>query len=554
MARETRVVSSVGAYATLGMILGAILGFAVSALVASQSQARFEASVLIYRLPKAGGEQAARDFITAAVRKDGFIDSFIEKHQLDTKTKKQLTRGLQIVARDASSPNAQLILVGDDPAGLETTLDALAAYLTQNVRSIADSALESLMSSLNAEIDVANSHYLDLVGKRSSFGKLDTSLEQIVDNIAEIVASKSKLELASRYSFSATSSPDASLDESLLKRLAAQQQRETTRARGLPNVDIAEFEFASALAIADAKLRALRQTKQRLIIEFNQGTPLRVTGGAKIGLIDAEPPQTLLMISACALIGGLLAGIWQSLLLSRDSKFKVPILEKQLKTSVLGVIPKTLIDFGELNRVPMAVSDPDGIPVSAIHGLHVALHFLLLASEKATPIIFSTLRKSNLASHVVANLAISMAAKENQVLIIHGAENNLSSIFGAPKQLNQHSSITIRHVDNTADAKQPQSTGLIDLCQSDSSIAQSNFLKGNFLHYDHILILSDDAPHAKRMLSNFTNAIGVIACSEKDRISKIRRALSNSFAGVIVCGYSLEESAYTGASNRKRQS
>lgn len=551
MAQKNRVTPSFAIYLLIGMFTGVALGFATNMVLSALSKARFEASIVLYRIPTAGTEQAARDFISTALDQRGFIKKFVAEHDVQPKIQHLLDHHLTVFARDPSSPNAEIRLVGKDPSGLEETLDSLAQYLSKNLRSIKESELQSLLLDLNTEIEKANSKYLNLIGKRSDHNEIDGTLSEILQSIVLVSERLFELQFTERFSFA----PDASnkaQTQALVQQLTEKLENETNRGTTLAKDKRRDFELAVTLARAEVKLRMLRQTKQRLVIQFNQGTPLRVAGRAKIGLLDAERPPTTAIIGISALLGTVLGGILCSLMQTRNAKLTGPLLEQRFGTPVMASMPQSVTDFGLSQACPMAAAQPQRASVAAIHSFNTALHYSVAQEDRVMSIVVSELGKILHAPHLIANIAVVLAKTGRHVLVIDSGTGQLLSLLNADTAPLRNEVFHVRNGIVESTAELPDNKGSISLTEASPSQSTTLLSAEDFAPYDHVIILAETPSEVKYLVEQYAGSIGLLVCNDKDRVSKIRKAINKNISSLVLCGYPLEESIYGGEASSTR--
>lgn len=546
MARKNRLAASFLAYSVFGLIIGAALGFALDAVFARQANSSFAGYVTLYRIPTQGSDQAARDFISTALARKGYLEGFTDKHGLDSKTQSLLAKGLTVVARDASSPSADLKLVGKDPTLLTTTLDALAIHITETLRSIEEPELQGLLDKLNNEIETVNKPYLELLGSRFEHKKLPTAAADEVRKAAALISKKHEMELTQRYTFKPQSPQQELFLQQDLDALSKELHRQTEQAAKHFNTDSQDYKFASSLAYLEATVRALRQTKQRLVIAFNQGTPLRVTGRAVVEPLFISSPPTVVVVGVCALIGGLLGAVGCSLQQARYAKITGPSIEKRLGTQVLGVIPKSLTEFGEREMHPMADIEPLSIPLSAIRSFSVAQHLLFPQQSKTVPVIFTAIGKGQDAGHFIANLAVTMAHRGERILLVDANNTHSLDMFRSDSKFASTTTLQIKELKDDGGSQPHIDKGSISFKVAVADKKATSNLLTETSHFDRILILVGDANKAKHMLEGYGCGIGLVVCDDKTRMSKIRKALGKASHGVVLCGYDIRESVYGG--------
>lgn len=546
MARKNHGITVFLRYGLLGALIGAILGTLVGGLLVKVAPARFEANVILFHIPTIGASDSARDFIAATLARKDFLPAFAAKRRIDAKTQAQLTRNLSVVAEDASSPVAELHLVGRDSTAITTTLDALASYMTEVLHSPQNRALQSQLRELDPVMDAANRRHHELITARSEYGRLPSSALDKVRAAITLAEQRLQIESAQRYGLKPRSATDELEAQRRLNDIIQQQEQLMPSMDEDANIDSEHFELEISYALAGAELRVLEQTRRRLLSEFDRAMPLRVVRRAKANPLETE--HTLLgpLAAACSLIGGLCGGFAWSRRQSRNGNLTGPVVERRLHVPVVGVMAESLTDYGEREQRPMAQADPEPLAVAGVRSMNVALHLLAPEGGPVGPVVFAEVGDGRHASHVIANLAVVMAEIGERVLIVEGNGDNsqLFEMFANNRGAARTIALDVSELEDEKDADAPRGNGSICFATGDAAATTLPVPPAFVSHFDRVLIHVGNANRSRHVVKAYGTGVGLVVCTAEARLSVLRKALATTLHGVVLCAYSLDESDY----------
>lgn len=536
MARKNRLASSFFLHVLVGTIAGSIFGVAINTMFISTSTSLFEGRVTLFRLPDENVDYAARDYLSLAIARPDFIENFAAKHGIDAATQVLLSNNLKVVARDASSPNAELRLIGTDEAWIITTLNALAIHVTEVLRTIDRSAMESILSALDKEIALARERNFELINSQRNRSEIPPKLEDDIRTSSELVAARKALELSLRYTLKPPSTPKKHEIEKQIGRLDELIKQRSQRPKTYAGIYGDSFNLATSLAHSSAILKTLRQAKQRVVIEFNQDTPLRVAGGAKVTRLEAEPIPFGRVIGICAFVGALIAGFIWSMRQSKNSKLTGLIIEGRLGRPVVAVIAQRITDFGNNHGTPLAHRQPQDEDLAGIRSLHVAARVLKQRQDRPLQVAFSEIGDGGHIHSVIANLAFDMAYTGMQVLVIDaaGTGRQLPEIFERGEVDGWCVSLAIESLNNNGKLKREASNSKINFIRANINEVSVD----KMMHFDGVLIHAPRDSEVKQSLLNLEHCLWLVLCTAETRVSVLRRALGTKMHGVVLCGYS----------------
>ena len=539
------------------MLAGGVLGALVGELFVSVSPARFEADVRLFYKPGPEMPNSARDFIVAALAREDFLIDFVRQRRLDTKTEALLTDNLTVFAKDASGPLAEMRLVGSDATAIGSTLDVLAAYMVEVLQSDEGTALQLQLQEFNGVIDAAARRYHELVMERVEYGRLPASALDKIRVATELAEQRLELELTQRYELQRQSAENDLKLRRRLSDIVAQQEQVKPSLGEDANVDPDHFEFESAFAIAQAELRVLERTKQRLLGNLDRSKTLWVLRDAKVIPVPTDHAPILMLAAACSLIGGLGGGFAWSTRQSSNRGLSGPMVERRLRTAVVGVMAESLTDYGERELHPMAQADPQSLAMAGVRSLSVALHVLSQEHGRAGPVIFADVGEARHASHVVANLAVVTAQAGARVLIVEAGvgDSLLSIMFASDKGIARWIALDVGKLADEKDLDRHLTDSRIGFTMGDetSHDAEATALPfpGEIIsRFDRVFIHVASVTKARQMVKGNEAAIGLVVCTADTSLSVLRTALGKTLHGVVLGGYPIKESDYLGSTAR----
>ncbi len=551
MDRKNRGVTTFLRYGLLGLISGTVLGALVGEVFVAVSPARFQADIVLFHIPTYGTSDSARDFIASTLAQPDFLPDFVSNRRIDTKTEALLRRNLTVIAKDASRPVAEIQLIGNDSAAITSTLDVLAAYMVESVHSSQNIALDSQLRELNPIIDAAKRRHDDLIMARSAYGRLPPSALGNIRVATSLTEQRLQIELAQRYRLKPPSAADVLELQRRLNDIIVQQAQLAPSMDEQADVNSDHVELESAVTHARAELRVLEQTKQRLLGEFSSSKPLQIVHQAKTIPLTTEQTLVVLLAAAGSLIGGLSGGLGWSMRQSRNGKINGPVLERRLRTAVVGVMAENLTDYGERELRPLALADPRSLAMAGVRSLNVALHVMSQERRRAGPVVFAEIGDGYHASHVVANLAVVAAQMGEQVLIVEasGSDSRLSSLFANDKGIARTIALDTSEVRDERDVDVHFGNGSIRFAIGDDPDETILPVPVAFIaNFDRVFIHTGQADRAKQVVKAYGTGIGIVVCTAEAPLSVLRKALARQLHGVVLCAYPIDESDYLGAS------
>ena len=529
MARKNRL--TIIFYFLFGAVVGAFAGFLANTFFLEQSSTQMEARVMLFRLPSNDTYQAARDFVSFSIRRPGFIENFALEQGIDDNTRELISKNLRVEAEDAASTIAELVLGGMDEEKLVATLDALTMHLIESLRSVDESTMQSVSHEIEQEIANANEAYLGLQNDRRKFGPTPERLREHVEASAGFAAEKKELELSLKYFLKPVSElATQSIRQKLAKTVKASDQHDA-RIEQIVGADYENYRFAKSLAITEANLRALRRTKQSLVIEFNKASPLRVASGAKLvpRVNDLIPVNRAIGVGA--FIGALLGGFVWSLRRSSTSGLTGLEIEESMGIPTVAVIGQTLIGKGKEKRRPLKLENPGSDELAGIKSLSVAAH--ILNTEKGSPItlVLTELGNGEYIAHVAANLALEMANLQARVLVVETATTEKTYVSDLFERGVVEGWVSTLKAQDESRADRGSVTYL-----REKEIALAPEVMARF---DCVLIVASTAIDAKKRLAKQKKALGFVLCKSATRASTLRKAVGGiagtRMHGVILC-------------------
>ena len=539
MGRQNRLTNSIVPFFIVGAIVGALAGLLVNVMSTKAPTTQYEARVLLFRVPGDGTFHAARDYLSYAISRPGFFETFAQQHGIDANDQALIARNLGVTARDPSSQNAELRLIGKDEAMLTSTLDALAIHLTESLRTIDEADKDLVLSRLEKEIDLANEKNRTLFDARRKGASLSGELKKEIRIAGKLAAKRKELELSQRYFLKPlTKSTEEATRYELNKVIKAQAQHER-RINNLSHTDSDVFKYAKSVALNEANLKALTQAKQRLVIEFNKDTPLRIASRAKATpFLVIEPQPVGRIIGICAFIGLLVGGVVWSILRTRESKLTGLEIERRMGVPTAAVISQRSTDLGIEQGQPLARTEPQSEDLAGIRSLLVAACFLNDDGERNLPWVFTELGKGNHVGHVIANLALIMASRRARVLVIEASPKSteLSALFERGADQGWVKLVTAEDLSAGRLANGVVNRGRISYCHEQGRAVTFE----DMANFDCVLVHAKNASDAKNRLADFEQGVGLVLCTAATRISMLRKALGRSLGkkmhGVVLCG------------------
>jgi predicted protein tyrosine phosphatase len=301
-----------------------------------------------------------------------------------------------------------------------------------------------------------------------------------------------------------------------------------------------QIEHARAIAIADAEILALQQTRNGLTREFESFTPLQIVRPAEVAPLAADASQLLMLTTFGGLIGLWAGGFVWSRQQSSPVRLSAAAVEKSLRVPVLAVIPENLAGAGD--QRPLAQTNAQDLTVAGIRRLRVALH--VRGSDTAAPVVIAGIEDPLHASLVVANLAVIAAQAGERVRIVDDIRGDsvLPTMFAA--EVTPSSAIGAGELarDDTNDARFV--TGSIRLVCDDGAAA--SLTHAARVPFDRVFVHVQDTTRARSFIKDCGAGVAVVACTSELPLSALREAQANKLLGVVLCGYLIDEPAYRG--------
>ena len=536
MARANRLTSSLIAYFFVGAVLGAIAGILAHYVLSSAPAQLFEGRVMLFRLPGNNVNHAARDFLEIAISQPGFIAGFIEKHDLSPEVIDSLQE-LKVVARDPSSPNAELQLTGSDEEQITKTLDALAIYVTEALRTFDEGTKNEILQSLDKEIEAANSDYLARLKLRGIYGAVSDELKQEIAKSAKLHARRLELELSQRYRLAPLSSMEEETLQQDISEIIQAQERQERHLKTFSGSSSRNGKFALELALNEALTQALRQTKQRIVITYNQDTPIRIANRAKLTPITLEPSSAAKPIGLGAFIGALLGGLLWSRSRTQDSALTGLNIERRFNVPTFAVISPKLAERGEREGRPLAIIDPQSEHLACIRSLNLAVHLLKSKATGAKVLTFVDLSNRNNSTHVIANLAIEMRNRGQSVLVVETNSDKIafSSLLEPAQAKAWALPATLQQLANEEAKPLSEQAPYIVYVEQDEWHLSPELVS----QFDCVLIHAQDIADAKKRRLEMPESLLLVLCTTDTQVSKLRKALGRGaekkMHGVVLC-------------------
>lgn len=547
MATNRRALISFIRHALPGLFGGGCIGALIVLLMVEIAPPIFVASVVMFHKPGSGLSDSGRDLIANTINNEAFYRTLATNNSWDVDEAKAIAANLSVTAKDASRPKAELRLHGADGETLGPKLDVIAEEIVKHHRAKQKSSLQWMLGELDANLTSAR----ERLEKLAPSGREQSVATKSALSIAtRLTQRRREAELATRYRLQRESSFEEHKRRQRLRAIAKAEQQQIKTIAADPIV-AAEFDDARLIATLSAEKQALEQTQKRLDIEFATIEPVQILRRNDPVAQSRDVATDLLFFTALGSFAGLLigGGIWSKK--QSAPKFLHPsLLEKSLRCSVVGVMPEPITEFGEREHSILATHHPEHLAMAAIHSLRIGLRVLATPSERATEVVICEFGRPRHAAHLIANLALSAATAGERVLVIDAAGSaTLTSLLTNAKALR------IAQLDAGAFSPEPVGSAprdhtalcyFIDDARDHAGIialAESNAARSNF---DTIFVNVIDSPSTRQLLAALERETKLLVCANEVKLAALRKAPLKLYDGIVLCGNSIDESAYQG--------
>ncbi|MFK7886895.1 MAG: hypothetical protein AB8G16_08515 [Gammaproteobacteria bacterium] len=320
---------------------------------------------------------------------------------------------------------------------------------------------------------------------------------------------------------------------------------------GTPAVTAGHFAAARQRASTAARRAHLVHTRQN-VLELDPGKDgLQVIQFARP--VPVPPPRRRMLW--IALVGGSLGALAGFLRFmgrpegrkSRDG----PTLESHVHVRVLGTMASALVDYAQRKHRPLAQTHPDHLAVEAVRSLATALTITAASSSRTGPVIMVNADSEQNAGHVLANLAMLAAVRNERVLLIdtQGEGSVLGDLFTTGTRTLLSTSVDVNELEDALPKR--KSGGRIRYVVAENSDTDDPPVPGAFASYfDRIYIRAHSIERAARLASCYDGAAGVLVGHHSMPIRDWQEArdkwrdASDSLIGLVQCGHTIEERLY----------
>ena len=532
MAENHRGLVTFAWHALLGTLVGALVGGITGVVVEKLLPARFEATVVLFHAPGSGLSDSGRDFVAMTLAQPDFAPRGATDNSWAISVADDVAHRIIVTAADASRPIAEMHLQGTDETTLAARLDAIAEEMVALHRTRQQTALQWQLDALDDMLDVARKRRGELDHAPPDLALLPAATRDAIVAAANLARQRREIELGKRFRLGHVSALDERRRELSLRGLVRQLERAQ---QALDEHGVAartQIEQARTIAIADAEILALQQTRDGLSREAESFTPLQIVRPAAVAPLAADASPLLILTALGSLIGLLAGGFAWSWRQSSPSALSAAVIEKSLRIPVLAAIPDKLTSDDYQHA--LAETRPQGFAVAGVRSLRVALHVYACGTDPATPVVITGIDDPRNASLLIANLAVVAAQAGERVLIIDEVRHDsvLPTMF-AP--------------DSTRDAADDArfGTGSIRFVHDDNASAKlPTHTSGE--HLDRVFVHVPDTARAREFIKQSGNGVAVLVCASEQPLSALRKAQTNKLLGLVLSGYQIDESAYRG--------
>lgn len=533
MAGNHRAIVSFARYALLGTLAGVLMGVLAGVLVEKLAPPRYEATTVVFHAPGSGGSDSGRDFIAATLTDPDLFPAIAAEHGREAGYAADLARRIRVTAPDASRPIAEIRLRGKDETALAATLDTVAQRVVTLHRTRQKAALQWQLDALDEELADARKRREEFDGAALDRTALPGVANDAIVAAANLARQLREIELGERFRLNRGSTLDERRRELSLHGLVRQLKRAQQALDDDGTVADARIERARELAIADAEILALKQTRERLLRVFESSPPLQIVRPADVEPLATDASPIAIMAGFGSLIGLLAGGFMWSANQSTPTELSAAMVEKSLRVPVLAVIPENFTD--DDHQGALAQTNPQHLAVAGIRSLRIALHVRVPLADAAAPVVIAGLDDPHLAGLVVANLAVVAAQAGERVLIIDAVRGDgiLPGIFAHGPGSEQAAEVRL-------------GAGSVRLVNNDDADSAASAAQVNDGHFDRVVVHVPDPARARAYIHDGNAGIGLLVCRTGQPLAALRKAQANKLFGVVLCAYRIDEVAYLG--------
>lgn len=322
---------------------------------------------------------------------------------------------------------------------------------------------------------------------------------------------------------------------------------------GTPAITSEQFAAARQRASTAARRAHLARARQSILEREPTEDVLQVVQYAQPVAVP-PPPRRLLWISLIGSSLGALTGFLR--FAGRPERRKTdgrdgPTLETHLHVRVLGMMAAALTDYGERKLRPLAQTHPDHLAVEGVRSLGTALDVLRTTAEHSGPIIMANADEQQYAGHVLANLAMLAAERDERVLLIdtEGQDSVLSGMFTTGTRTFLSTAVDAEDLANVL--PKGKSGGRIRFVVADEQAGTDPPVPGAFASYfDRIYIRAHSIARATELAACYDECTGVLVAHHSLAIRDWQRARdewregSDALVGLVQCGHNIDEQNY----------
>lgn len=345
--------------------------------------------------------------------------------------------------------------------------------------------------------------------------------------------------------------PSTRFENMEMARVEYEIQALTKDIGGRPSVRSEHFAAARLRASTASRRAHLARARQEILARDPAAGRLRVVQYAQP--VPIPPPRRRLLW--LALVGGSIGALAGFLPFvgrpettgQRDG----PTLESHLHVRVLGNMAAALGDYAERKSRPLAQTHPHHLAVEAVRSLDTALSIVRHHSSRAGPVIMVNADGEQNAGHVLANLAMLAALRDERVLLVdtQGEGSVLADLFTTGTRTMLSTAVDADDLEKALPKQ--KSGGRIRFVVAEDPDSDDPPVPGAFASYfDRIYIRAHSIERAARLASSYDSAAGILVAHHSLSIRDWQNArdqwrdLSDSLVGLVQCGHTIDESAY----------
>ena len=542
------------------MLIGALVGTAIAVaglLVArALTPAMHAASVLLLvperpelfddeREAMRSMQRSVRDALARRIDDPELLPKIVREQNVPNAAAAEFSRSLSAIAVQSRPSFVALSARSHDAQALAALLDATADTLLQADAGRAllaqddqIAALEQLDAQLVAQDETAARELADVV--------LPTWAK----------AGATALGLLDARRFAASLGPtlgrlSTSFEQMEMARVDSEIQALGKDIGGKPSVTAEHFAAARLRASTASRRAHLARARQQILERDPTASGLNVVQYAQPIAIP-PPRRRLLWIALVGASLGALTGFLRFMGRPEEAGQRDgPTLETHLHVRVLGNMAAALCDYAERKSRPLAQTHPDHPAVEAVRSLDTALHIVRHSSSLTGPVIMVNADAAHNAGHVLANLAMLAALREERVLLIdtQGEESVLSDLFTTGTRTMLSTAVDADDLEKALPKR--KRGGRIRFVVAEDPESDDPPVPGAFAsHFDRIYIRAHSIERAAKLAASYDGATGVLVARHSLSIRDWQdardewRDLSDSLIGLVQCGHIIDESAY----------